>query len=268
MKPILFHITENIYIKSNHFMFIIGGLASILIVLMEMRRIGERPRKIYPLLVLLLISTLYGARLLYWIDFHDRYHFSIRDLLPFWRGGTALYGGGIFAFIVYVIYTIWQRLDFWKILDMLAPATFLFIFFARIGCFFGGCCHGRPCSPDFPVAYYRLYKSATVPGDTPLYPTQLAFSVSALVIFAVLWARRQRKAFDGEISLVGVLIYSLTSFLIEFYRGDILILYPIKGTTLSQNQIISVSLFLISASLYLYRRARRGARRPATLEGA
>ena len=265
MKPVLFHVASNIPVRSNEFMLVIAGLAGIAIVLLEMRRVGEKLRKILPLLVLLLISTLYGARLLYWIDFRDIYHFSMRDMLVFWKGGTALYGGGILAFLVYVIYTIWQRLDFWKILDVLAPSAFLFIFFARIGCFLMGCCHGRQCIPGFPFAYYRRFPSETVPADTPLYPTQLAFSASALFIFVLLWARRRRKAFDGEISLTGALLFALTSFLIEFCRGDLRILYPIDGTALSQNQVISVAVFLASAGLYLHRRGTRGTHRDAAL---
>ena len=74
-----------------------------------------------------------------------------------------------------------------------------------------------------------------------------------LLILVILWARWERKRFDGEIALIGMLIYSVTSFVIEFYRGDLRVLYQILGTEISQNQVISVNLFLAAVILFFYR---------------
>ena len=86
-----------------------------------------------------------------------------------------------------------------------------------------------------------------------MYPTQPAFAVSALLILVILWARWKRKRFDGEIALIGMLIYSVTSFVIEYSRGGLRVLYQILGTEISQNQVISVNLFLAAVILYAYR---------------
>ena len=253
MKPILFRFADGSYIHSGHFMLFLGGLLAIILIAVEIRRTGERPENIWGLLILLLISALYGAHIFYWIDFRKEYGYGLKHLFIFWKGGMALYGGGILGFVTYVLYTRWQGLDFWKTGDLLVPPAALFVFCARIGCILSGCCHGSPCRPDFPFAMLAKPPTGPIPRDTLVYPTQPAFAACALIVLLILWARRKRKKFDGEIALLGVLLYSVPSFVIEFYRGDLRILYEILGTQLTQNQIINVNFFLAALILYAYR---------------
>jgi phosphatidylglycerol:prolipoprotein diacylglycerol transferase len=252
--PILFHIAPGASIHSGHFMIFLGGLVAILLTVIEMKRVEERPGKIYPLLLILFFSAISGARILFWISSYDTDHFNFIGLLKFWHGGMSLYGGAILAFIVYLIYVIWQRLDFWRTADMLAPSVAIFIFSARVGCLLAGCCYGRQCEPGFPLAVTFRDPAALAPKDGPLYPSQLFFAASALLIFLILWTQRRHKAFEGEISLIGVSIFSVTSFVIEYFRGDARVLYEMFGATISQNQIISAVLFVLSLMLYAYRR--------------
>ena len=235
-------------------MLFLGGLLGILFTHMEMKRIGQRPEKIYPLLLLIFVSAICGARALYCISSWHTHHYSLLSFLTFWQGGMSLYGGAILAFIVYLIYVIWQRLDFWRTADMLAPSVAIFIFSARVGCLLAGCCYGRQCEPGFPLAVTFRDPAALAPKDGPLYPSQLFFAASALLIFLILWTQRRHKAFEGEISLIGVSIFSVTSFVIEYFRGDARVLYEMFGATISQNQIISAVLFVLSLMLYAYRR--------------
>jgi len=254
MMPILFHIAPGASIHSGHFMIFLGGLVAILLTVIEMKRVEERPGKIYPLLLILFFSAISGARILFWISSYDTDHFNFIGLLKFWHGGMSLYGGAILGCIIYVIYASWQRLDVWKVADMLAPSVAIFIFFARIGCLLAGCCYGRQCGPDFFLAVTFRDPAAVAPKDTPLYPTQILFAASALMLFNILWLRRRKKTFEGEISLIGALILSVTSFFVEFFRGDARVLYEMFGATISQNQVVSAVLFVLSLMLYAYRR--------------
>jgi len=253
MKPILFRFADGSYIHSGHFMLFLGGLLAVLFLAIETKRARERPEKIWGLMILMSVSAVYGAHIFYWLDFRKEYGYGLKHLFIFWRGGMALYGGGLFAFVTYVLYTHWQRMDFWETGDLLTPPAALFVFCARIGCILSGCCHGRECPIDFPFAMPARPPTGPIARDTPLYPTQPAFAASALLILVVLWARWKRKRFDGEIALIGILIYSATSFVIEFYRGDLRVLYQILGAEISQNQVISVNLFLAALILYFYR---------------
>jgi phosphatidylglycerol:prolipoprotein diacylglycerol transferase len=250
MRPIVFHLAGH-SIHGNHVTLLLGGLLALLVIWMEMRRMEEAPGKIWPLLILLILSGLIGARLLYCIDFRGQYMCSLSNFFAFWKGGTALYGGVIFAFIIYCLYITWQRLDFWRIGDMLAPGTTVFVFVARIGCILVGCCYGKPCSPDHPLAITFNNYSSPAPKFVPLYPTQPLFAATTLLVFVVLWMRRKRKRFEGEIALIGVSLYTLFSFFIEFLRGDPRVLYEIAGISLSQNQIIGALIFLVASGCWV-----------------
>jgi phosphatidylglycerol:prolipoprotein diacylglycerol transferase len=241
-------------------MLFVGGLAAIVLIALEMRRTGERPEEIYPLLLLLMVSTVFGARILYCIDFQEQHAYGLLDVLEFWKGGLALHGGAILAFVAYTLYTSWRRLDFWGTADLLTPPAAMFIFFARIGCFLTGCCYGKQCDPDFPLALTFTNHAAIAPKNEALYPTQLAFAAAALLVFVVVWVRRKRQRFQGEVTLVGVSLFSLLAFVIEFFRADLRVLYEIGGVTLSQNQVMNALIFLASSHLYIYRRRETGGR--------
>jgi len=250
MRPILFHLSGH-HIHSNHVTLLLAGLLALFVISIEMSRMEEVPGKIWPLLILLIISGLIGARLLYCIDFRVQYMCSLRNIFKFWKGGTALYGGVIFAFITYCIYITWQRLNFWRIGDMLAPGATVFVFVARIGCILVGCCYGKPCSRDLPLAMTFNNYSAPAPKFIPLYPTQPLFAATTLLVFVVLWLRRKRKRFEGEIALIGISLYTLFSFFIEFLRGDPRVLYQIAGIGFSQNQIIGTLIFLVASGCWV-----------------
>ena len=253
MDPILFHVTQGSYVHSGHFMLFLGCLGGILLTIIEMKRIGERPEKIYPLCLLLLVSGIYGARAFFCISSLETYHCTLVSLFAFWQGGMSLYGGAILAFTVLLLYARWQRLDFWRTGDMLAPSAAIFIFLARVGCFLGGCCYGRKCDGGFPLAVVFSDPVSVAPKNVPLYPTQPFFAASALVIFFLLWTRRKHKAFQGEISLLGACAFSGSSLVIECFRGDTLALHKILGMTVSPNHIVGLMILLFSTILYVHR---------------
>jgi phosphatidylglycerol:prolipoprotein diacylglycerol transferase len=254
MKPILFRFANGSYIHSGHFFLFVGGLAAIVYIAWALRSSRQRPEEIYGLLLLMFISSLLGARLLYVLDFQEKYGYDLLDVLKFWKGGLALHGGALLGFFTYVLYIGWRRLDFWRIGDLLTPPAALFVFFARIGCIFVGCCYGKQCDPAFPLAMTFTGPSTMAPKDAPLYPTQALFMLGAALVFVVVSWRRKHKKFDGEVGLLGVSLFSLLAFAIEFLRGDLRVLYEISWFTLSQNQIISINIFLVSIILYFYRR--------------
>jgi len=256
VNPILIRFSGTSFIYSGHFMLFLGALAAILVLAREMKRTGERPEEIYGLLLLLFISAVAGGRILYCIDFNDEFHYSLVDILKFWKGGLTLYGGALLALATFVLFIRRRQLDFWRIADLFIPSVALFVAFARGGCLLMGCCYGTQCDPDFPLAITFTNPISPTPRDVPLYPTQPLFAAAGLLVFFVVLRARRRKGFKGEAALLGVSLYSLLGFLIEFLRADRRVLYGIGGVTLSQNQIIGAAIFLAITALYFYRRRK------------
>ena len=232
MKPLLIRFGDTSFIYSGHFMLFLGSLAAIVVLAREMKRTGERPEEIYGLLLLLFISAIAGARLLYCMDFDDQFHYSLADVLKFWRGGLALHGGALLALATFVLYIRWRQLDFWRIADLFTPPAALFIAFARGGCILMGCCYGKQCDPDFPLAITFTDAVSVAPKGVSLYPTQGLFVATALLVFVVVLGTRRRKGPQGETALIGVSLFSLLAFFIEFLRADLRVLYEIGGVAL------------------------------------
>ena len=99
----------------------------------------------------------------------------------------------------------------------------------------------------------------------PLHPTQLYESAAGLVIFValLLLEKRRGRPFPGRTFWMFVLLYAVSRFIIEFYRGDD------RGMVLdvlSTSQFISVVLAPLSLFMlwYLSRpgAAGRGRSRP------
>jgi phosphatidylglycerol:prolipoprotein diacylglycerol transferase len=170
------------------------------------------------------------------------------DILKVWEGGLVYYGG----FILSVIGAMWwlakKKLSFLKITDILVPFLALSHAIARIGCFFSGCCYGRPDIHG--VIFPNL-------GDnTARFPVQLYESAANFVNFLVLilfykYAKRKQ----GDVFFLYLLNYGVIRSIMEvFFRGD-----PERGTVFFFSTSAFISLFLIvsGAAGLIYNRLAR-----------
>jgi phosphatidylglycerol---prolipoprotein diacylglyceryl transferase len=83
--------------------------------------------------------------------------------------------------------------------------------FGRLGCFFAGCCYGKPTDSFLGVRFPNLLHK--------VYPTQLFESAFLFVLFAILFFLVFRKNFTQAFA-VYLFAYGTFRFFIEFIRGD------------------------------------------------
>lgn len=113
--------------------------------------------------------------------------------------------------------------------DALTPTVGLGIAIARIGCFLNGCCYGTPCAWPWCVAFpepanvwdFHRALRLIAPDATysaPVHPLPLYFSAVGLVILAVAFWLHPRKRYDGQVALVALLLFSVTSLALEDLR--------------------------------------------------
>lgn len=130
--------------------------------------------------------------------------------------GMTFYGWMVGCIFGWCIYATFTNLRPWFLLDFFSPSLALAHAFGRIGCFLGGCCHGRPTMSCIGVRF----PAQSIPwmryGNLPLYPVQLIESIWLFVVFTLLLRRipfRHRMA--AYLILVGT-----GRFFAEFLRGD------------------------------------------------
>lgn len=120
--------------------------------------------------------------------------------------------------------------------------------FGRIGCFFGGCCYGKPAEGFFSFLGVSFPKNSLYIyyDGTPVYPTQLFEAAFLFALFGVLSYLALKKNYKYNI-VVYMVSYSIWRFLIEFVRADY------RGSflgTLSPSQTQSIILLIASVGVF------------------
>lgn len=80
----------------------------------------------------------------------------------------------------------------------------------RWGCFFGGCCYGRPFGGPWAVWQHDAWR----------HPTQIYSSLAGALIFFVLLRVERTRPPVNTLFYLGGLLYAAARFGIEFFRAD------------------------------------------------
>jgi phosphatidylglycerol:prolipoprotein diacylglycerol transferase len=254
MHPILFEI-GNWPVYSYGVLLALAYLAGLQLAVIRARRLGMDSAKVMDLGIYLIIAALIGAKLmLVAIDF-DYFRRQPREMLSLVRAGGVFYGGLIAALGVGLWLARRYQLPMWGTADVIAPGIALGHIVGRLGCLLAGCCYGRPTDVPWALTFTNPVASMNVgtPLDVPLHPTQLydAGAELAILIFLLLTERRG-KTFAGRTFWVYMLLYAVSRFIVEIYRGDQ------RGIVmgLSTSQFVSVLVVPISVIVLLRLRGR------------
>jgi phosphatidylglycerol:prolipoprotein diacylglycerol transferase len=226
-------------------------LAGLWLATARARAAGLDASKVLDLGIWVIIAALVGAKaLLLVVDFR---HFtsSWQEFLTLLRSGGVFYGGLIAAIVVCIYLLRKHRLPLWQSADLFAPGIALGYMVGRLGCLLAGCCYGKATDVPWAVTFTDPVANLNVgtPLNAPLHPTQLYESAAGLVILVVLLALERRgRRYHGRTFWTFVLLYSVSRFVIEFFRGDD------RGMIgmLSTSQFISVLLFPLSLFMLWY----------------
>jgi phosphatidylglycerol:prolipoprotein diacylglycerol transferase len=182
---------------------------------------GLNPSQVLDLGIYIIIAALVGAKLLLLIVERDSYH-SLADLWSLMRAGGVFYGGLILAVVVAFWYIAKHKMPFWRTCDVFAPAIALGHVTGRLGCLAAGCCFGKPTTMPWGIVFTNpLAANVGTTLNVPLHPTQLYEAGAELMILGVLlFVERRGRAFEGRTFWLYMLLYAVSRFIIEFYRGD------------------------------------------------
>ncbi|MDD5089669.1 MAG: prolipoprotein diacylglyceryl transferase [Candidatus Wallbacteria bacterium] len=237
-------------IYSYGVMIALAFIAAILLSLKNFRRIGRTDEMVYDLALVIMVSSLIGARLCYVLVSFSYFLRQPLEIFMVYKGGLVYYGGFVGALVGGYIWVRIRKERFLNLADVVMPSLVLGQALGRIGCFFNGCCYGQRTEGIFGIVFPSL-------GDhVPRLPTQLIESFFCLTLFLVLQRVFSRRRFEGQVAGLYCLLYGGGRFLIEFLRDD-----P-RGPSLlgifSVSQFISL-LVVAAGSWLLLRRKKRSA---------
>jgi phosphatidylglycerol:prolipoprotein diacylglycerol transferase len=199
-----------------------------------------------------LLAGLLGGRLYYVIQNNpSRYLEHPQDILAIWQGGMAFFGAIIAVTAAVIAYARWRRGPLRAFLD--AGALFAAIGqpIGRIGNIVNGDVIGYPTDVPWGTAY--THPGAFAPELGVAYHPAAAYSIIAgLVLLAVLFAvlRLRRPGLVFATYLIG---YSLTQFVVFFWRANSITAFGLKQGQLTA---IGVALVGLAVLLVLLRRPR------------
>ena len=250
MYPELFSIGP-ITVYSYGVLLAISYLLGLWLAMRRAKQWGLDPNRVLDLGIYIIIAALVGAKLLLLVVDFEQFSRSTADFLSLARSGGVFYGGLILAIAVAFWYVGRHRMPLWTTCDVFAPGIALGHVTGRLGCLAAGCCYGRPTDQPWAITFTNPLAAANVgtPLGIPLHPTQVYEAGAELLILAFLLATERRgRVFAGRTFWAYLLLYAVSRFVIEFYRGD-----P-RGEILglSTSQFISVLLAPLSLGMLIW----------------
>ncbi len=221
---------------------------------------GLDANRVLDLGIYIIIAALIGAKLLLLITDFRTFSSNPRELLTLARSGGVFYGGLILAVTVALVYIRKIGLPLWTTCDVFAPGIAVGHVVGRFGCLFAGCCYGKPTTLPWGITFTDPFAAANVgtPLGVPLHPTQIYEAGAEAIILGILLAtERKGRPYPGRTFWLYMLLYAISRFIIEFFRGDE------RGAVgmFSTSQFISILLAPLAVVMLVYL-ARRTAPEP------
>ena len=212
---------------------------------------GLDSARVLDLGIYIIISALIGAKLLLVITDYRAFLGDPRELWTLARSGGVFYGGLILAVVVALWYIRKVGLPLWTTCDVFAPGIALGHVIGRFGCLFAGCCYGKPTTLPWGITFTDPAAAQNVgtPLGVPLHPTQIYEAGAEFLILMLLLATEKKgRPFPGRTFWLYMLLYAISRFVIEFYRGDA------RGNVgmFSTSQFISIVLAPLAIGMLVY----------------
>jgi prolipoprotein diacylglyceryltransferase len=243
MFPVLFQVGSFTFYTFNLFI-ILGLIVACYFVWKKAREEVEEEEKIIDVFLAVLVFGLLGGRITEGILSFEAFGLDIYKLFLFWVYPGFSIWGALGAAAIFLFWLCKKRnLDFPKISDYLSLGIASFLPFLFLGHIFAGSYFGSETG---------FFWGVSVPGLLGRrHPTAILGFFASLLILFVIFKFGAKKHFPGFLALVFLSLFSSSSFLVEWLRGDSLYL-----ERKIENLICQVSVFGLSTSL-LYFKSKR-----------
>jgi phosphatidylglycerol:prolipoprotein diacylglycerol transferase len=255
VHPQLIHI-GHFFLPTYGFLVSLGVLLGLWISVRNSEKQGIDGEKAWNFGILVVLSGIVGAKVLYIINdwgsyaAHPKDIFSISTL----QAGGVFSGGLVAALVAAAWYIRRNRLPALATCDAFAPGLALGHAIGRLGCFSAGCCWGKPTNAWWGVTFTNPLANELVgtPLGHPLQPTQLFEAAVELANFLFLTWLFARKRFDGQVFAAYLVLYGVARYLLEYLRDD-----PGRGSVfggaMSGTQLISIGLVILGGLIWWLR---------------
>jgi len=201
-----------------------------------------------------ILGIMLGGRLGYVLFYNAGYYLdNPHEILAIWKGGMSFHGGLLGVIVGFYGYAKRHRIEYLRLMDMVACAAPIGLFFGRIANFINGELFGRVTTVPWGMVFPHG-------GILPRHPSQLYEAVlEGALLFVILFAcsrytRIREQA--GALSGFFLLGYSLARTVVEQFREPDHHLGYIYGM-MTMGQLLSAPMLLVGVFLVI-RAMRQG----------
>ncbi|MEP7028930.1 MAG: prolipoprotein diacylglyceryl transferase, partial [Candidatus Eisenbacteria bacterium] len=198
MFPEIFHIGP-FHLRSFGVMLALAFLVGTWIALAEARRRGVDESKLLNLVLVILVSSIVGARGMYVFTHLADYRANPALAFALWEGGLTLDGGFALGTLGGFAYMRKAGLPLGTTADVVTPSVALGVGIARIGCFLNGCCFGLPGHEAWCLRFPAGSPPDAIFPGMALHPSQLYNAFAAFGLFALMLLLRGRFKAPGQL---------------------------------------------------------------------
>ena len=167
------------------------------------------------------------------------------DIAQIWHGGMSFHGGLCGVLIAFYFFARRFKIRWLQLMDLLAAATPIGLFFGRLGNFVNGELDGRVTDMPWGMVFPHG-------GDLPRHPSQLYEAglegLTLFIVLRILATRTNALNYRGVLGGVFIGGYGLSRFIVEFFREpDVQVGYLIGG--LSMGQLLCLPMIAFGAWL-------------------
>ena len=263
MFPTIFQ-AGPIRLSSYGLMITLAFIFGVLLSSWRAKRRGYPKNFIQDLAVVLLLSSVLGARLLYILTHLEEFAGQWwRTIVPIQNDGTigiaglVLLGGVLAGLPVGIWYTRRKGQSVSRTMDVVAPSLALGIAIGRVGCLLNGCCFGKPCDAPWAIHFPADSWPSYMYHGLALHPTQIySLSWNLLIALFLLLYDRGRHA-SGQLFALFLILYGPGRFVVEFFRyyEQSMKLFALGSWQVTVSQLISLA--MLGSGIWLYREFAR-----------
>lgn len=203
-------------------------------------REGIDSRKIAHVILIVALSSVLGGRLFYVLHHVSEFTSSWEQAFKLSYGGQVFYGGLLLGIPSVLIFCKLAKLPWNRVFDLMAVATPVGLALGRWACFCRGCCYGRITDVQWAVEFPKHIDpyghivgsppflrhldqgliSESALHSLPVHPAQIYSSLLSIAVFIVMFWFWKTKYARGRLLFVYLILYTLTRFIVEFFRDN------------------------------------------------
>jgi phosphatidylglycerol:prolipoprotein diacylglycerol transferase len=270
LDPTLFEI-GNFAITWHGIFSVLGILAAARMGAWVISRDGIPADRIYDAAVWMVIVGLIGARLMFvWENYNRLFAGRPIAILYINEGGISQWGGLFGAIVGALLWSLWNKVSFWKVIDGSGLGAMIGLFIGRIGDVINGEHHGTITNVPWAFRYVHFPPNCgrhctlgNAPGPDGVIPAvhpevayEMLLCLFLLAVFLPLHRRLKAVLPDGVTGLLTLGLYGIGRFFLSYYRADPLWVFNLRQAQVASLAMAALAAVTIPLLIYLARRTR------------